>query len=153
VSFNAWSVEYASQSTCILHFRHIYHILCHLVKSVIWITVSMDKYASGEAVQVECEDTSRVKWHLSPGPAPLLLQCMTIPRIASTIHLKGTVSQDFRPLIFFHQTIPAGPLIHGLKPFRIRLRIREVFRQSRCLTGVISTQRCHWHCWGIDFVE
>jgi hypothetical protein len=55
--------------------------------------------------------------------------------------LKGTVSRDFRPLVFFHQTIPSGPLIHGLKPFRIRLRIREVIRQSRCLSGVNDTAK------------
>jgi hypothetical protein len=36
---------------------------------------------------------------------------------------KGTVSQDFRPSVFFHQTIPPRALIHGLKPFRIWLRI------------------------------
>jgi hypothetical protein len=36
----------------------------------------------------------------------------------------------------FHQTIPPGPLIHGLKPFCIWVRIREVIRQSRCLSGV-----------------
>jgi hypothetical protein len=30
---------------------------------------------------------------------------------------RGTVSQDFLPTVFFHQIIPPGPLIHGLKPF------------------------------------
>jgi hypothetical protein len=38
--------------------------------------------------------------------------------------LKETVSRDFRPLVFFHQTIPSRPLIHILKYFRILLRIR-----------------------------
>jgi hypothetical protein len=33
------------------------------------------------------------------------------------------VSQDFRPSVFFHQTIPPRALIQGLKPFRIWLRI------------------------------
>jgi hypothetical protein len=37
-------------------------------------------------------------------------------------HVKGTVSWEFRPSVFFHQTIPPGPLIHG--PFWILLRIR-----------------------------
>jgi hypothetical protein len=36
---------------------------------------------------------------------------------------KGTVSRDFRLLFFFHQTIPPRALIHGLKPFRIWLRM------------------------------
>jgi hypothetical protein len=31
--------------------------------------------------------------------------------------LKGTVSQDFRPLDFFYQTILTGPLIHELFAF------------------------------------
>jgi hypothetical protein len=32
--------------------------------------------------------------------------------------VKGTVARDFRPLVFC-QTVPLGPLIHGLKRFRI----------------------------------
>jgi hypothetical protein len=39
--------------------------------------------------------------------------------------VKGTVARDFRPLIFFHQSTPFGPLIHTIKYFRIRLRIRR----------------------------
>jgi hypothetical protein len=37
-------------------------------------------------------------------------------------YLKGTVSREFRPSVFFHQTIPPWDLIHELKPFRIGLR-------------------------------
>jgi hypothetical protein len=40
----------------------------------------------------------------------------------------GSTTLDFRPLVFFHQTIPPGPLIHGLEPFCIWLRIREDIR-------------------------
>jgi hypothetical protein len=51
--------------------------------------------------------------------------------------LKWTVSRDFRPLVFFHQTIPPWALIHGLKPFRIWIRIRRenrlCNRQNRLL--------------------
>jgi hypothetical protein len=39
--------------------------------------------------------------------------------------LGGTLTRDFRALCFFHQTTSPGPLIHGLKPFRIWFRIRE----------------------------
>jgi hypothetical protein len=35
--------------------------------------------------------------------------------------------------------IPPGPLINGLKPFCIWLRIREDIRQSRCSSGVNDT--------------
>jgi hypothetical protein len=35
------------------------------------------------------------------------------------------VSRDFRPSIFFHKTISPRALIHGLKPFRIWLRLRR----------------------------
>jgi hypothetical protein len=52
--------------------------------------------------------------------------------------LKGQCHEVF-DLWFFHQTIPPGALIHGLKHFCIWLRIREVIRQSRCLSGVIDT--------------
>jgi hypothetical protein len=52
--------------------------------------------------------------------------------------LKGTVSRDFRPLVFSSNN-PIWPLIHGLKPVRMWLRIREVIRQSRCLSGVMGT--------------
>jgi hypothetical protein len=30
---------------------------------------------------------------------------------------KGTVSRDFRPSVFCHETLPPGHLIHGLTPF------------------------------------
>jgi hypothetical protein len=45
-------------------------------------------------------------------------------------------------LVFFHQRIPPGPLIHGLKPFWILLRIlRDMidFRTQK------SCMRCQWH--------
>jgi hypothetical protein len=41
------------------------------------------------------------------------------------IDVKGTVSREFRPSVFFHKTIPPRALIHGLKPFWIWLRIRQ----------------------------
>jgi hypothetical protein len=44
---------------------------------------------------------------------------------------KGTESRDFRPLVFFRQTIPLGPLIHGFKRFRILIRIRGVIRLQK----------------------
>jgi hypothetical protein len=31
--------------------------------------------------------------------------------------IKGIVLRGFRPLVFFRQTVPLGPLIHGLKRF------------------------------------
>jgi hypothetical protein len=40
---------------------------------------------------------------------------------------------------FFYQTITSGPLFHGLKPFLIWLRIREVIRQSRWIFSVNDT--------------
>jgi hypothetical protein len=40
---------------------------------------------------------------------------------------------------FSFKTIPSEPLIHGLTPFRIRLRIREIIRKSRCHSGGIDS--------------
>jgi hypothetical protein len=49
------------------------------------------------------------------------------PEIIVDKYITGTVSRDFRPL-FFRQTKPLGPLIHGLKRFRIQIRIRGDIR-------------------------
>jgi hypothetical protein len=57
--------------------------------------------------------------------------------------LKGTVSQDFRPQVFY-QRIPSGPLIHGLKLILLWLRICEVIWQSWCLGDVIDTAEAPW---------
>jgi hypothetical protein len=51
--------------------------------------------------------------------------CHSRKRLLASIPFKGTVSRDFRPLVFFHQKIPPRPLIHALKYFRIFLRIRR----------------------------
>jgi hypothetical protein len=53
--------------------------------------------------------------------------------------LKGQCTRFSTSGFFFHQTTRSGPLIHRLKHFRIWLRIREVIRQSRCLSGVNDT--------------
>jgi hypothetical protein len=54
------------------------------------------------------------------------LTCTVVARIKSSKErvilqevyaVKGTVSRDFRPSVFFHNTIPSGPLIHDIKPF------------------------------------
>jgi hypothetical protein len=39
--------------------------------------------------------------------------------------LMGQLHRDFRPSVFFHQSIPPRAPIHGLKPFRIWLRTRR----------------------------
>jgi hypothetical protein len=50
--------------------------------------------------------------------------------------LKGTWHEIF-DLCFFHKSTPPRPIIHGLKPFWIWLRIRE--------ENPMSSQRCQWH--------
>jgi hypothetical protein len=57
--------------------------------------------------------------------------------------LKGTASRDF-----LHQTIPSGPLIHGLKHFRIMLRIREVIQQSPLRPRDFEPSLHSWILWG-----
>jgi hypothetical protein len=51
----------------------------------------------------------------------------TVLFMAELIHfnayLKGQCHEIFDPRFSFHQTIP--PISHGLKPFRVRLRIRR----------------------------
>ena len=43
---------------------------------------------------------------------------------------KGSVSQDFRPPVFFHDSDPSRPLIKRLKYFRIRFRFRRDIRSQ-----------------------
>jgi hypothetical protein len=52
--------------------------------------------------------------------------------------LKGTVSQDFR-LLVFHESVSPKTLSIQLGPFRIFLKIWGDIRSSRCTTGVIDT--------------
>jgi hypothetical protein len=52
------------------------------------------------------------------------------------VSVKGTVSRDFRPSFFFHQTIPPGPLIHGQKPFWIPFYITNAGGKPRIKPGV-----------------
>jgi hypothetical protein len=77
--------------------------------------------------------------------APLCVKRVFEQKFAFS-RLKGQCLDIF-DLCFFHQTIPSGPLINGLKPFRIWLRICEVIRQSRCLNGVIDTTEA----WNLEF--
>jgi hypothetical protein len=45
----------------------------------------------------------------------------------------------FSTLGFFHQNILPGPLIKGIKPFRIKIRIREDIQILQNACGVIDT--------------
>jgi hypothetical protein len=58
--------------------------------------------------------------------------------------IKGTVSRDFWPLVFFHQSTPPRALTHRLKPYRIWLRIHRDNRFKNCKNRF---QRCQWHRW------
>ena len=50
--------------------------------------------------------------------------------------IKGSVSRDFQPPVFFHDSKPSGPLINRLQYFRIRFRFRQdiqIFKKApRC---------------------
>jgi hypothetical protein len=50
---------------------------------------------------------------------------------------------------FFHQTIQSGPLIHGLKHFRICFEFAKLFNKvgawAMSLTLLRPPQRCQWH--------
>jgi hypothetical protein len=45
-------------------------------------------------------------------------------------YFKGIVSRDFRPSVFFHDTIPPRTLMHGLKAFCRWLHIRRDVRDN-----------------------
>jgi hypothetical protein len=64
--------------------------------------------------------------------------------------LKGQCHEIFVPRFFFHQTIPPRALIHGLKPFRIWLRIsRENWWDNcwKCMASAVSYRPPNplWH--------
>jgi hypothetical protein len=72
--------------------------------------------------------------------------------------LKGTLTRDFWPLFFFHQTTSPGSLIHRLKPFRIPycFEFEKIIDKVGCtavsltavsLTPMWHAQGSHWHCW------
>jgi hypothetical protein len=48
---------------------------------------------------------------------------LIISESAIKMAVQGTLSRDFRPLVFFHQSTPPRAVTHGLKPFRIWLCI------------------------------
>jgi hypothetical protein len=54
--------------------------------------------------------------------------------------IKGTVARDFRPSVCFSSNNPPPrALTHGLKPFRIWLRIRRENRHHSSFSGVNDT--------------
>ena len=53
--------------------------------------------------------------------------------------LKKSVSQDFRPPIFFHDLNPSGPLIKRLKYFGIRFQFCQDIQIFKKLCGVHPT--------------
>jgi hypothetical protein len=55
---------------------------------------------------------------------------------------KGTLTRDFRPLVFFHQTTSPGPLIQGSKPFLIN----SSFEFAKIFDPVGCTAVCCHHC-------
>jgi hypothetical protein len=61
--------------------------------------------------------------------------------------IKGTLTRDFRPLVFFHRTTPPWPLIHGLDFLNMSTSSRRKSRKS-------DYSRNKWHalckqCWRI----
>jgi hypothetical protein len=53
--------------------------------------------------------------------------------------VKGTVSRDFRLLVFFHESVSPKPLSIPLGPHRIFLKIGGDIQSSRCTTGIVDT--------------
>jgi hypothetical protein len=77
-----------------------------------------------------------LKWmaHEILVPSSRIVNC----KIIYCIRFKGTLTRDFRPLGFFHQTTPPRPLIHRLKPFWIWLRIRGKKSKSPIFVTAVS---------------
>ena len=55
------------------------------------------------------------------------------------MNIKGSVSRDFRPSVFFHDSYPSGPLINRVKYFRIRFQFRPDIQIFKKLSGVHHT--------------
>jgi hypothetical protein len=53
--------------------------------------------------------------------------------------LKGTVSRDFLPLVFFHETVSPQPQSITLGLLQIFSKIHRDIRKSRCTTGIKET--------------
>jgi hypothetical protein len=61
-----------------------------------------------------------------------------LPSFVEKLGLKGQCHEVFDPQ-FFHQSIHPGPLIKGLKPFQIYIRIHEDIHIFKNACGVIKT--------------
>ncbi len=90
-----------------------------------------------------CNENSRLveKIHLMSfrfSQSKKLLKWRVEPRFC-VIWFKGTVSWDFRHLVFFHESISPKPLSIPLGPFRISSKIREDICRSWFTTGVTDT--------------
>jgi hypothetical protein len=55
------------------------------------------------------------------------------------MHFKGTVSQDFLLLVFFHESVSRKPLSTPVESFQIFSKIRGEICSSRLTTGIIDT--------------
>ncbi len=63
----------------------------------------------------------------------------TVLSCSASDSFKGTVSRNFRLLVFFMNQFPPKPLSIPLGPIRIFSEIHGDIRSSRCTTGVVDT--------------
>ncbi len=63
----------------------------------------------------------------------------TVPLSWESLVLKGTVSRDFRLLVFFHESVSLKHVSIPLRPFRIFSKIHGDIRGSWCTTSVNDT--------------
>jgi hypothetical protein len=64
--------------------------------------------------------------------------------LCKSYHL--TLTQDFWPLVSYHQTTTPRPLIHRLKPFGKWLQICEDIQQSTAVSMIPLSRQFKWNC-------
>ena len=69
----------------------------------------------------------------------------TLYELKTLLVLKRSVSRDFRPPFFSHDSNPSRPLINRLKYFRIRFRFRRDLRIFKKLR-LSQTPQCASYC-------
>jgi hypothetical protein len=61
--------------------------------------------------------------------------------LSNTVPISRNPDTKFSTSVFFHQTIPPRPLIHGLN--KAFLNMASYLRSK---STMLVAQRCHWHC-------
>jgi hypothetical protein len=127
-----WTIKTNDTLSWLVKLENLQKNLCWKCVNFMIILPSRYSFAASYKIRLWCQVP--VYWTSHKLHWPL-------PNFGNLPALKGTVSRDFRASVFSSNNT-SRPLIHGLKPFWILLRIR---RDMIDLRTQKSCRRCQWH--------